>query len=50
MQEIESIGAMDNTVYNTSIEMIETKDMDMDSETERVMERIIPMPTEKIEA
>ena len=30
--------------------MIDLTDMDMEEDTERVAERIIPMPTEKIEA
>ena len=50
MRYIESIETMDNAVDNTVIHMIETADMDMESETERAMERILPMPTETIEA
>ena len=38
---------MDNTVENTAMQMIDTTEMEMEAETERVAERILPMPTEK---
>ena len=50
MQEIELIETMDNMVDNTAIHMIETTEMDMEAKTDRVMERILPIPTETIEA
>ena len=48
MLDIESIETTENTVENTSMQMIETKEMEMEAETERVVETILPMPTETI--
>ena len=41
---------MENAVENTTMQMTETTYMEMEDETERVMETILPMPTETIES
>ena len=41
---------MYNKLENIAIQIIDTAEMEMEADMERVAERILPMPTEIIEA
>ena len=50
MREIESIETTYNMAKNTAMQMIETTEIDMEDETEKAMETIMPIPTETVES
>ena len=50
MREIDLIKTMKNTAENAAMQMIETTYMEIEAKIERYTERILPIPTEIIEA